>query len=146
MNTKLRFFSWIGCVIAPILGFSACKKSKNEQVFEAVVYRESYRSVYDEIGQKVTLDMVREGLDGRAYALVDDKEYELGMDFLSMAMVYNVQPTANFPTPTAAYNEWWRLFMQRWNMLVPEAPLYSNQYYDIYHAKIDELKRALIGA
>ncbi|MBE7100394.1 MAG: hypothetical protein E7364_02145 [Clostridiales bacterium] len=140
MNTKMRFFSWIGCVIVPILGFSACKKSKNEQVFQDVVYRESYRSVYEEIGQKVTLDMVREGLDGRAYALVEGKEYELGMDFLSMAMVYNAQPTANFPTPTAAYNEWWRLFMQRWNMLVPEAPLYSNQYYDVYNAKIDELK------
>ena len=29
--------------------------------------------------------------------------------------------------------------MQRWNYLVPEVPLYSNQYYDVYNAKIDKL-------
>ena len=30
--------------------------------------------------------------------------------------------------------------MQRWNMLAPEVPLYSNQYYDVYNAKIDALE------
>jgi ABC-type transport system substrate-binding protein len=30
--------------------------------------------------------------------------------------------------------------MQRWNMLAPEVPLYSNQYYDVYNAKIDNLQ------
>ena len=62
------------------------------------------------------------------------------MDFLSMAMVYNVRPSGQFATATEVYNEWWRLFMQRWNLLVPEIPLYSNQYYDVYNAKINELK------
>lgn len=30
--------------------------------------------------------------------------------------------------------------MQRWNYLAPEVPLYSNQYYDVYNAKIDRLQ------
>ena len=45
-----------------------------------------------------------------------------------------------FTSATEAYNEWWRLFMQRWNYLAPEVPLYSNQYYDVYNAKIDKLQ------
>ena len=57
-----------------------------------------------------------------------------------MAMVYNVTPTNAFPSATDAYHEWWRLFIQRWNLLVPEVPLYSNQYYDVYNAKIDRLE------
>ena len=96
--------------------------------------------MYGKIGRQVTLDCVREGEDGRAYATVEGEEYELGMDFLSMAMVYNAAPTERFPTATDAYNEWWRLFMQRWNLLAPEVPLYSNQYYDVYNAKIDKLQ------
>ncbi len=123
-----------------VLPLSACRKSGETNVFEDVVYRENYDSVYAAIGKEVTLDAVRESADGRAYVTVDNKEYELGMDFLSMAMVYNAQPTALFPTAEAAYNEWWRLYIQRWNWLVPEVPLYSNRYYDVYNAKISDLK------
>ncbi len=140
MNKKLRTIFACALLIAPISLLPSCKKSNRGDVLADVVYRENYRSVYDEIGQKVTLDMVTETPDGMAYATLDGKDYELGMDFLSMAMVYNAEPTEKFPTPTAAYNEWWRLFMQRWNALAPEVPLYSNQYYDVYNAKIDELK------
>ena len=135
-------------------GLSGCGKGGNEDFLADVVSRENYESVYSKIGEKITLDAVTEKADGRAYAIVDGVEYELGMDFLSMAMVYNAEPTAKFQTATAAYNEWWRLFMQRWNLLVPEVPLYSNQYYDVYNAKIDELKtnpywsvtQAIVGA
>lgn len=123
--------------IVPAVG---CKKKTNDDVLKDVVYRENYDSVYGAIGKEVTVDMVREGADGKAYVTYAGKEYELGMDFLSMAMVYNTRPAGVFSTPTQVYNEWWRLFMQRWNMLAPEAPLYSNQYYDIYNAKISELK------
>lgn len=122
------------------LSFTACRKENVADVLSDVVYRENYDSVYAAIGDRVTLDSVLEGSDGRAYVTVDGREYELGMDFLSMAMVYNARPTVDFSTPTDAYNEWWRLFIQRWNYLVPEVPLYSNRYYDIYNAKIDELK------
>ena len=128
-------------VIALATGLTTgCRKQPQEDVFEDVVTREDYRSVYDAIGEQVTIDMVTEREDGRAFVTVDGVEYELGMDFLSMAMVYNTRPTMQFQTATDVYNEWWRLFMQRWNMLVPEVPLYSNQYYDIYNAKIDRLQ------
>lgn len=141
MNKKLWIFAALALGAAlPLANFSGCKKKDGSDVLNDVVYRENYDSVYQKIGARVGLNDVREGEDGRAYATVDGKEYELGMDFLSMAMVYNAKPTERFPTATAAYNEWWRLFMQRWNLLVPEVPLYSNQYYDIYNAKIDALK------
>ncbi len=132
----------------------SCNGERNDDVFADVVQRENYQSVYEKFGNGVTLSAVTEKEDGRAYATFDGKEYELGMDFLSMAMVYNATPTEEFPTEKAAYEEWWRLFIQRWNLLAPEVPLYSNQYYDIYNAKISQLKTspywgvrdAIIGA
>ncbi len=104
------------------------------------MYREEFQSVYDTIGGRVSVDMVEETEEGLAFVEVDGVRYELGMDFLSMAMVYNVRPVGEFADQTAVYNEWWRLYMQRWNYLVPEAPLYSNQYYDVYNGKIDRLQ------
>ena len=139
MKRKGRFLTAAVAVLAltPTVG---CKKKTNEDVLKDVVTREHYQSVYDVIGKDVTIDEVREGTDGRAYITKEGKEYELGMDFLSMAMVYNVRPVGSFTTSTEVYNEWWRLFMQRWNLLAPEVPLYSNQYYDIYNAKINSLQ------
>ncbi|MBQ8291700.1 MAG: hypothetical protein IJX88_04225 [Clostridia bacterium] len=118
----------------------SCGNKQNADVAADIVYREDYRSVYKAIGERVTIDMVQEKEDGRAYVNLDGVEYELGMDFLSMAMVYNTEPAGNFSTNEDVYNEWWRLYIQRWNMLAPEAPLYSNQYYDVYNAKIDKLE------
>ncbi len=138
MKSKWKFLAGVALLAAlPTIG---CKQKGQTDVFEDVVTREHHTSVYEKIGSGVTVDMVREGEDGRAYLTFEGKEYELGMDFLSMAMVYNARPAGDFLTAEAAYNEWWRLFMQRWNYLVPEVPLYSNQYYDIYNAKIDRLQ------
>ena len=120
------------------LSLAACKKGADGTLFDDVVERTDFRSVYGEIGKTITVDMVAER-EGLAYVTVDGKEYELGLDFLSMAMVYNVQPVGKFSTAEEVYNEWWRLYMQRWNALAPEVPLYSNQYYDVYNAKIDRL-------
>ncbi|MBQ2702214.1 MAG: hypothetical protein IJF64_04405 [Clostridia bacterium] len=117
-----------------------CKKKSNDAVFDDVVLREDRRSVYGQIGERITIDMVTEDEDGLAYVTLDGTTYPLGMDFLSMAMVYNVRPAGEFQTPTDVYNEWWRLYIQRWNYLAPEVPLYSNQYYDVYNAKIDKLQ------
>ena len=125
--------------LAPTFLLFACGGQKDDFLSD-VVAREDYRSVYAEIGNRVTIEDVTEEPDGRAYAMVDGRTYELGMDFLSMAMVYNTKPVGDFQTATQVYNEWWRLFMQRWNYLVPEVPLYSNQYYDVYNAKIDKLQ------
>ncbi len=55
---------------------------------------------------------------------------KLGMDYLSMAMVYDA-------TTEAEYNEWWKAYIERWNDLMPDIPLYSNYYFDIYNAKIE---------
>ncbi len=100
------------------------------------VTRSDFTSVYDEIGSKVTIDMVTTDEDGMAYVTVDGVKYELGMDFLSMAMVYNCTPAGEFETETEVYNEWWKHYIVRWNYLVPEIPLYSNQYFDLYNKKI----------
>ncbi len=129
------------CGMVTLTSFAfGCQKGQDGDIFADVVTRENYGSVYDKIGERVTIDMVEEGENGLCYATVDGVKYPLGMDFLSMAMVYNTKPAGNFTTSTDAYNEWWRLFMQRWNYLAPEVPLYSNQYYDIYNAKIDRLQ------
>lgn len=109
----------------------------------ADIYTESrsFQSLYDAIGDEVTIADVEENLDtGLAYVTVDGKTYELGMDFLSMAMVYKCDPIAGntaFDTADEIYVEWWRLYMQRWNYLMPEIPLYSNQYFDVYKNIID---------
>lgn len=98
-----------------------------------VVAHKDHTSVYEKIGSKVTIDMVEEDkATGLAYVTVDGVKYELGMDFLSGAMVYNSPDEASF-------NQWWKLYIQRWNYLVPEVPLYSNQYFDLYNAKIQGL-------
>lgn len=122
---------------------------------DAIVHAD-YTSVYSKIGSQVTIDMVEEDEDtGFAYVTVDGVKYELGMDFLSMAMVYNCQPAGEFATDEDAYNEWWKLYMQRWNYLMPEVPLYSNQYFDLYNAKLENFvtspywsatRQAVIGA
>ena len=123
--------------------FACGKKEEDKQVeyqpidpADAVSHKD-FTSVYSKIGSKVTIDMVEEDKEtGLAYVTVDGTKYELGMDFLSMAMVYNTTPVAD-KTSTDVYNEWWKLYIQRWNYLVPEVPLYSNQYFDLYNAKIE---------
>ena len=139
-STRKFFYTLLTGFALPAFMLGGCGKKNNEDLFKDVVTREEYTSVYGKIGEKVTIADVTEKEDGRAYVLHEGKEYELGMDFLSMAMVYNTKPAGVFTTPTAVYNEWWRLFMQRWNWLAPEVPLYSNQYYDVYNAKIDRLQ------
>lgn len=102
-----------------------------------VVERTDYTSVYEMIGSDVTIDMVDVNEDGLAFVTVDGVTYELGMDFLSMAMVYNTKPAGDFTTEEAVYNEWYKLYIVRWNYLVAEVPLYANEYYDLYNAKIE---------
>ena len=58
---------------------------------------------------------------------------KLGMDYLSMAMVYDAKTTDE-------YNQWWMAYIERWNQLMPDVPLYSNYYYDVYNAKIENFK------
>ena len=100
-----------------------------------------HTSVYETIGSKITIDMVNEDPDtGLATVEYEGVTYELGMDFLSYAMVYNCsvpEGSADYATQEDVFNEWWKLYIQRWNYLAPEVPLYSNQYFDLYNAKIE---------
>lgn len=102
-------------------------------------YGKDYVALYEKIGKKVTIDDVTEDPDtGLAYVTFEGKKYELGMDFLSMAMVYNteVPEGSRYKSSEDIYAAWWQLYIQRWNYLLPEIPLYSNEYYDVYNTDI----------
>lgn len=143
---KLRIFALVLALLMILPLAVACKKKEKAVEYEAIdpadaVEHEDFTSVYNKIGSKVTIDMVQEDEAGFAYVTVDDVKYTLGMDFLSMAMVYNTKvPDGStvYKTEEDVYNMWWKLYIQRWNYLAPEIPLYSNIYYDLYNAKISE--------
>lgn len=77
---------------------------------------------YDLQGEKLSYEEAVEASGGK-----------LGMDYLSMAMVYNA-------TTEDEFNEWYGGYLTRWNELMPDIPLYSNFYYDVYNAKIENFK------
>lgn len=141
---QIKIVSLVLAVIMLATALVACKPAddNNDVKYQDydpadVVKHEDFTSVYEMIGSKVTIDMVEEDKDtGLAYVTVDGVKYELGMDFLSMAMVYNMDST-KYASNDDVYNEWWKLYIQRWNYLMPEIPLYSNQYFDLYNAKIE---------
>ena len=100
-------------------------------------YGVDYTSLYSQFGKETTIADVTEDEDtGLCYIEKDGVEYELGLDFLSMAMVYNTQVVDGWDTEDDVYATWWRYYMQRWNYLMPEIPLYANEYYDLYNAQI----------
>ena len=73
---------------------------------------------------------------GLTYAQAVEKSGgKLGMNYISMAMVYSVKPGK-----TEEYNKWFLAYMQRWNELLPDIPLYSNVYYDAYNSEIVNFK------
>ena len=101
------------------------------------VYGEDYTSLYSKYGASITIADVEEDEEtGFAYITVDGEKHELGLDFLTMAMVYNTTPAGDYETEDDVYAAWWRLYITRWNYLLPEVPLYSNEYYDLYNAQI----------
>ncbi len=103
-----------------------------------------YISLYEKYGNEVTIaDVTEDETTGKCYITKDGKQYELGLDFLSRAMVYNVdvpEGSDKYKTADDVYAQWWKLYIQRWNYMMPEVPLYANQYYDLYNAKITGVK------
>ena len=100
-------------------------------------YGEDYTSLYDKYGANFTIaDLTEDEETGFGYITVDGEQKLLGLDFLTMAMVYNTQPAGDYETEDDVYAAWWRLYITRWNYLLPEVPLYSNEYYDLYNAQI----------
>ena len=82
-------------------------------------------SWWDEANQGLTYDQAKAKSGGK-----------LGMNYISFAMVYSVDPG-----DTAEYNKWFKEYMVRWNELLPDIPLYSNIYYDVYNSnKLSGLK------
>lgn len=87
----------------------------------------SANKLYDEYDYAFPYDITAPKL---TYAeAVEASGDKLGMDYLSMAMVYNA-------TTEEEYNEWWMAYIERWNELMPDIPLYSNYYYDVFNAKL----------
>ena len=104
-------------------------------------YGTDYESLYDHVGQDITIADVTEDPDtGLAYITVDGEQKLLGLDFLSWAMVYNDTPAGDYATEDDVYAAWWKYYITRWNSLLPEIPLYSNEYYDLYNAKIGQVQ------
>ena len=100
-------------------------------------YGKDYQSLYDECGKNITIaDVVEDPDTGFAYINYNGELRLLGLDFLTMAMVYNNTPAGDYKTADDVYAAWWRLYITRWNYLLPEVPLYSNEYYDLYNAQI----------
>ncbi len=102
-------------------------------------WQKDYISLYDKYGKETSIaDVTEDPSTGFAYIEKDGKQYELGLDFLTMAMVYNTQVPEGgmWETEDDVYATWWKLYIQRWNALLPEIPLYSNEYYDLYNAQI----------
>lgn len=129
-------FSLLAALILSL--FSACRRNQAQVDLADAIEHKDDTSVYEKIGTGVTIDMVREDENGLATVEYEGTVYELGMDFLSMAMVYNTQVPENsaYATSEEVFNQWWKLYIQRWNYMVPEIPLYSNQYYDLYNTKL----------
>lgn len=108
------------------------------QLVNGKEYGVDYTDLYGEVGKGTSIaDVQEDDATGLAYLEVDGELHELGLDFLSMAMVYNCSPEGtDYETEDDVYAAWWKLYMQRWNYMMPEVPLYSNEYYDLYNAKI----------
>ena len=109
------------------------------QLVDGKEYGIDYISLYDQFGAGTSIkDVTEDPETGLVYLNAPDgKQYELGLDFLSMAMVYNTDPTGSvYDSEEDVYAAWWRYYVTRWNRLLPEIPLYCNEYYDVFSAKI----------
>ncbi len=89
----------------------------------------SSNKLYDEYDVAFPYDMANKLSYDEAMTQSGGK---LGMDYLSMGMVYSA-------TTEEEYNQWWEAYIERWNELMPDIPLYSNMYYDVFNAKITGL-------
>lgn len=112
-------------------GYWMTKYSKSNIIYAGVepcedaTYTEADKSKYSEADQKLiegTWEMyMGQGNNG----FFADKE----MDEITWAMVYE-------SSTKEEYLENWVKYIQRWNEVLPEIPLYSDLYHDFYSAKI----------
>lgn len=81
-----------------------------------------YISVYDKYGKDVTIADVKKNSEGDYYITKDGKDYVLGLDFLSMAMVYNCG-TGSEAEQKQAYAKWWQYYIEMEQAASRNAPL-----------------------
>ena len=114
------------------------------QLLNGKEYGRDYISLYDKFGREGVgiRDVTEDPETGLAYLNAPDgRQYELGLDFLSMAMVYNTDPAgSSYATPEEVYAAWWRYYVTRWNLLLPEIPLYNDEIYELFSAKFAGLE------
>lgn len=91
-------------------------------------FTNSSNKLYDPYDLDFPYDLKGEKLSYEA--AVEASGDKLGMDYLSMAMVYNAATEDEF-------NQWYMGYVERWNELMPDIPLYSNYYYDVFNSKIE---------
>ncbi len=116
-------------------------------ILDHYTYGTDYESLYEAFGRDVTIaDVIEDPETGSAYLEKDGKKYLLGLDFLSMAMVYNTEPAGAYTTREDVYAAWWRLYVNRWNYLLPEIPLYTNEYYCFYNTNLTGVEENPVSA
>lgn len=127
---------WEGFVAAPSAAQLVANKEYGvDEDGDGVYESGDYVDLYEVYGDLITLnDVMEDELTGLAYIEIDGERQDLGMDFLSMAMVYKT--VVDGMTEDEAYARWWKYYITRWNYLMPEVPLYSNEYFDVYNAQI----------
>ncbi len=103
-------------------------------------YGRDYTSLYDKFGKDAVLSEVLEDETGLAYIERDGEKYELGLDFLSKAMINNFEPCEGYETADEVYAGWWRLYIKRWNRLMPQIPLLQTVFYSLYNTEIGGVK------
>ena len=89
-----------------------------------------YISLYDLYGKEVTVADVKQNDDGDYYIEKDGKQYVLGLDFLSMAMVYNCG-SGSEAAQKQAFAKWWQYYIERWK----DHP--TNPFWTVASALID---------
>jgi len=106
MNAK-KLFALLLAAVMVLSVLTGCQVKYQEIDLADVIEHEDYTSVYETIGANITIDMVVEDPDtGLATVEYEGTTYELGMDFLSYAMVYNCTPAGEYKTAEDVFNQW----------------------------------------
>lgn len=77
--------------------------------------------------------MYEPGSDSNINALLDPE----GTELYNLAVAMNQSEEGN----DEAYGENWLKFMQKWNELLPEIPLYSNDFHDFYTERLHDFEQ-----
>ncbi len=117
---------------------------------DSLEYGRDYISLYDKFGKDISCDDVQiEDGTGLGMIVADGKTYYLGLDFLAKAMVNNTltlsAQTGEYGSARDAFVFWWKLYVNRFNYLLPETPLYVNEYYNVYNTGIKGVEETPIN-